>query len=213
MRPGHRNGPATAPVKHLAHRTTAGELRYAAERRYAEGLDAKGLPWIYEPTFFRFAGFRYTPDFFLPIGNLFVEIIGSRQRWAQVRGKLELFRVHFPDIQLLVLGGDGKPWMSQGPRVPNLERAKATELRGVACREAECRRRPRSERPVYSGAKIRAARLSAGLAQTEVARLAGFAQCVVSYVEHGYRQPYPGEIDRLARVLKLRPEELTETAA
>ena len=110
MRPGHPNGPSQEPVKHRLLRMMAGELRHSAEREYAASLDAKGLPWVYEPVLFRFAGHRYTPDFYLPIQDIFVEVIGTRQRWHQLSPKMAAFKAHFPGVKLQILDRKGAPW-------------------------------------------------------------------------------------------------------
>jgi len=114
--PGHPDGPSRKPVNHQEDRTTASALRYGAERRYAASLDAKGLPWVYEPTLFRFAGQHYTPDFYLPIQDVYVEVIGSRQRWHQLASKILSFRAHFPDVTLQVVSGEGVPWPPEARR-------------------------------------------------------------------------------------------------
>ena len=89
----------------------AHELTNKAERHYALKLDASGIPWE-RGRCFRFANSRYTPDFYLPIERVYVEIIGTRQRWSQIRksGKLQAFKSHYPSVVLRVLDKDGNPY-------------------------------------------------------------------------------------------------------
>lgn len=66
----------------------------------------------YEPTIFRINGTKYIPDFYDPKENCFYEIIGSRQRFEQLKNKLRKFRECYPEIKLIVCFGDGKPYHS-----------------------------------------------------------------------------------------------------
>ena len=61
--------------------------------------------------------------------------------------------------------------------------------------------------------KLEQARTARKMSQTELAFKAKVAQSDVSAIEHGWRVPYPNQAKRLARVLKLRPDELTEAVA
>ena len=60
--------------------------------------------------------------------------------------------------------------------------------------------------------KIRAARKARKWSQMELAVRAGITQPAVSAIEHGQRL-FPEHLKRLARVLRLKPEELTEAVA
>jgi ribosome-binding protein aMBF1 (putative translation factor) len=60
--------------------------------------------------------------------------------------------------------------------------------------------------------KIRAARKARGWSQMELAVRAGMTQPDLSAIEHGKRA-FPAYLQRIARVLKLKPEELTEAVA
>jgi hypothetical protein len=64
--------------------------------------------FFYEPVIFHVNGERYTPDFYDPTENIFYEIIGTRQRFSQLRHKLEVFRTLYPNICLEVCSPDGK---------------------------------------------------------------------------------------------------------
>ena len=61
--------------------------------------------------------------------------------------------------------------------------------------------------------KLEQARRARKFSQMELAARAKVAQSDVSSIERGWRKPYPGQAKRLARVLGLAPDELTETAA
>jgi hypothetical protein len=51
------------------------EMMSAWELAYAHALDARGVPWIYEPEWFHLAnGMRYLPDFYLPKPNEWHEV-------------------------------------------------------------------------------------------------------------------------------------------
>ena len=60
--------------------------------------------------------------------------------------------------------------------------------------------------------RMRAERKARNLTQAELALRARMSQSDVSAIENG-RKPWPNQAKRLARVLKLRPEELTEAVA
>jgi hypothetical protein len=67
---------------------------------------------LYQPTNFYFNGGRYTPDFYDPMNNRFYEVIGSRQRFEQLKYKIKKFREIFPNIDLILCYSDGKPYRS-----------------------------------------------------------------------------------------------------
>lgn len=66
----------------------------------------------YQPAAFNLGNTKYLPDFYDPIRNVFYEVIGSRQRFQQLKGKLKRFKELFPNMKLLVCLGDGKPYHS-----------------------------------------------------------------------------------------------------
>lgn len=159
----------------------AADLMNVAERQYAESLDAVGLPWVSQPRVFRFAGERYTPDFYLPIQNLYVEVIGSRQRWHQLRGKVAKFRVHFPDVRLVIVKGDG---------TPHLDRPRVTAERIARDSEAERTRREHERqwaRLDSFARQIRPMRIQRRWSMRELAIRAGTYEPTISIVERGLR--------------------------
>lgn len=79
----------------------------------AEILFAQKHPsFIYQPATFHLSIENYSPDFYDSIENIFYEIIGSRQRFNQLKDKLKLFKVVFPNVKLKICCGDGKNYHS-----------------------------------------------------------------------------------------------------
>ena len=82
----------------------------AAEQCYAARLDAAGIPWKRPPyKTFRFNGTSYTPDFYLPIQGVYVEVVGTKQRWSQLKSKILEFKQHHPSVVLQIVDQDGVP--------------------------------------------------------------------------------------------------------
>jgi hypoxanthine phosphoribosyltransferase len=77
---------------------------------FARILDFYGITWIYEPRSFplRWDGERiveaFTPDFYLPDLNLYVELTTMRQRLATEKNrKMRLVRELYPEIQIRLI--------------------------------------------------------------------------------------------------------------
>ncbi len=68
---------------------------------YAKYLDSKNIKWIYESTTFDLEDTTYTPDFFIPEEDLYVEIKGYMYEHA--KNKISLFGKKFPNIGLKIL--------------------------------------------------------------------------------------------------------------
>lgn len=75
---------------------------YPKEELYADLLNKQGRKWIYQPTYFVVEGKRYIPDFYLPNENLYIEIIGSRQRLHQNKNKILKFVETYPQINFII---------------------------------------------------------------------------------------------------------------
>jgi hypothetical protein len=65
-------------------------LRGNWEFAYAKHLDKQGIEWLYEPRTFKFKKYSYTPDFYLPKSDIYVEIKGywrnnSKQKYLNFR--------------------------------------------------------------------------------------------------------------------------------
>jgi len=76
-------------------------MRSRWEERYARWLDKKGIEWQYESTTFITDSFSYTPDFYLPKKNIFVEIKGY---WnvKYTQDKIETIEKHY-GVRILLL--------------------------------------------------------------------------------------------------------------
>jgi hypothetical protein len=89
-----------------------GEPRFvnSMERECAEILDAYGVRWEYEPRTFvlerNVAGgvvSAFTPDFYLPDYDLFIEVTAMKQsRVTRKNRKVRVLREHYPHVRLKV---------------------------------------------------------------------------------------------------------------
>jgi len=109
-----RKGRSTSAAKAMpppaATRVTSAPFAHESEVEFARILDFYGISWIYEPRSFplRWDGERiveaFTPDFFLPDLNLYVEIFFLRQRAATEKNrKVRLLRELYPEIKIRLL--------------------------------------------------------------------------------------------------------------
>jgi hypothetical protein len=75
------------------------KMKSGWEVAYAKYLDKNRVKWLYEPKTFEFKNYRYTPDFYLPESDTYVEIKG----WWRGNSKIKyyLFRKKFGNITLL----------------------------------------------------------------------------------------------------------------
>jgi hypothetical protein len=79
-----------------------------AERECAKVLDFYGVPWEYEPHTFVLeedadgrTTLAFTPDFFLPEQNLYLEITVMKQRLVTRKNrKLRRLRERYPDVNV-----------------------------------------------------------------------------------------------------------------
>jgi len=75
-------------------------LRSSYELKYAKYLDSKNILWMYEMETFDLGGTTYTPDFFLPKTEEFIEIKGFMREMAQE--KIDMFLEQYPwDLKIL----------------------------------------------------------------------------------------------------------------
>jgi len=87
-------------------------VRFAhpSERQFAQLLDFYGLAWAYEPTSFDLEWDRegnvlqrFTPDFFLPEFDLYIEITTLNQRLVTKKNrKVRRLRERYPEIRCKV---------------------------------------------------------------------------------------------------------------
>ena len=108
-------------------------MRSGYELAYAHYLDAKGVIWQYEPYTFwigpsrQYLGKTYTPDFWVPIFNTFIEIKGRYS--VRDRHKIEAFKKAYPKYQHVVLKGKdfrllvGRKFMEMGGTAPKVIQA------------------------------------------------------------------------------------------
>ena len=76
-------------------------MRSSYEIKYAKYLDQKRIQWKYEPTTFELDTTTYTPDFYLPVNDRYVEIKGFFRRAA--KEKFKLFKEKYPQIKIDLL--------------------------------------------------------------------------------------------------------------
>jgi hypothetical protein len=86
------------------------EFAHDSEHRFAAMLDFYGIEWHYEPRTFVLdeddSGVRsaFTPDFYLPAFDLYVELTTLRQKLVTKKNrKARRLRERYPDVQLRVL--------------------------------------------------------------------------------------------------------------
>jgi hypothetical protein len=83
---------------------------HASERQFAKLLDFYGIEWAYEPTSFDLewdrAGNvlqRFTPDFFLPEFDLYIEITTLNQKLVTKKNrKVRRLRERYPEVRCKV---------------------------------------------------------------------------------------------------------------
>lgn len=83
------------------------EMRSSWEVSFALWLDMGGIKWKYESQFFyvgkgykKWKGMTYTPDFYLPEQNVYIELKGRLSK--QNQNKLDRFKSLYPDTQLWI---------------------------------------------------------------------------------------------------------------
>ncbi len=82
-------------------------------RHKAEILFAQNHPdFLFHSTTFDLGSSSYTPDFYDNRHNVFYEVIGTRQRFEQLKDKIAQFRKLFPHINLEVVCADGQLYNS-----------------------------------------------------------------------------------------------------
>jgi hypothetical protein len=92
----------------LPHEQVA--FAHESERRLAALLDFYGIEWHYEPRTFvldedeRGVRAAFTPDFHLPVFDVYVEVTTLRQKLVTKKNrKIRLLRARYPDVRLIVL--------------------------------------------------------------------------------------------------------------
>ena len=91
------------------------KIRSHREQLFADRLTALHLEWQYEPVRFRLpAPYKhYTPDFYLPQADKYLELVGTRQAYSQAKEKIKLFKKCYPEIAFNIVDGDGNTYDSR----------------------------------------------------------------------------------------------------
>lgn len=108
---GRRSATAAKPIPPPASvRAARVEFAHESEAEFARILDFYGISWLYEPRSFplRRKGERileaFTPDFFLPDLNLYIELTTLRQKLATEKNrKMRLLRELYPQVNVKLL--------------------------------------------------------------------------------------------------------------
>jgi len=98
---GNKNYNYGKPFKPFWGKYDRINMRSGWEIAYAKYLDKRKVQWQYEPKHFKLDNTTYTPDFYLPETNEYIEIKG----WFTEQAKLKIknFMKTFPDIKLQIL--------------------------------------------------------------------------------------------------------------
>ena len=99
---------AAAPT---AGRSDSIRFAHASERQFAQLLDFYEIDWEYEPRSFDLewdregnATQRFTPDFYLPAYDLYIEITTLNQKLVTKKNKkARRLREQYPDVEIRVL--------------------------------------------------------------------------------------------------------------
>jgi len=76
-------------------------MRSSWEIAYAKYLDKKGIKWLYEPKVFNLGEMTYTPDFYLPEKDLYIEIKGYWR--TDAKEKFKLFKKLYSNVKIKVI--------------------------------------------------------------------------------------------------------------
>ena len=74
-------------------------MRSSWEVKYAKYLDKKGIKWLYESKTFDLGETTYTPDFYLPESDTYIEIKGYLRKNS--KNKIRLFNKLFKNFKVL----------------------------------------------------------------------------------------------------------------
>jgi len=76
-------------------------MKSSWEVAYAKWLDKQDIKWEYELKTFDLGNTTYTPDFYLPKKNTYIEIKG----WFRKDAKQKMIRFHklFPDVKVIII--------------------------------------------------------------------------------------------------------------
>jgi DNA-directed RNA polymerase subunit RPC12/RpoP len=77
------------------------KMRSSWEKYYAKYLDKNNIKWLYESKTFDLGNTTYTPDFYLPETNEYIEIKGYWREDAKI--KFNLFKEKYKDLKIRVI--------------------------------------------------------------------------------------------------------------
>ena len=78
-------------------------MRSSYEIKFAQFLDLSSIKYLYEPKFFDLGNTTYTPDFYIPDWNLYIEIKGW---WREdAKKKFDLFKKLYHKVRIKLLMG------------------------------------------------------------------------------------------------------------
>ena len=96
------SGPKKYFVRYVAPNGRLCRFQSTWEKAFAQHLDERGLDWAHESHSWLLSdGTAYTPDFWIPDWQVFVEVKGLMTEEAH--RKIDLFRAAYPHLKLLVL--------------------------------------------------------------------------------------------------------------
>jgi len=97
----------------ISDRAAITNFAHESEREFARFLDFYDIEWRYEPTCFPLerddrgrVSLSFTPDFYLPQFNLYVELTTMKQSLVTKKNrKLRLLRQLYPEVKIKVFYG------------------------------------------------------------------------------------------------------------
>jgi len=103
--------PALPPLRHVVRQTGEQEFAHPAETDFSRILSYYRIRWVYEPTAFALAwaadgrpSEMFTPDFYLPDHQLYIELTTMRQRLVTRKNrKLRRLRELYPNVRIKLL--------------------------------------------------------------------------------------------------------------
>lgn len=100
---GRNNPHFGKPIKPCWGKYKDINMRSNWEIKYAKYLDNNRIKWFYEPKTFDLGNNTYTPDFYLPKTDEYMEVKGYFPN--KVRKKLKLFQRLYPNLNFKILRG------------------------------------------------------------------------------------------------------------
>ena len=92
-------GKPTPHGKHIKYRDIW--MRSTWEAKYAKYLDENNIDWQYESKTFDLGESTYTPDFYLPEKDLYIEIKGYWR--GKAKEKFDTFKIQYPNTKIELL--------------------------------------------------------------------------------------------------------------